>query len=419
MTMSETTISREQPHRGDVLILSKWHSGAVGPLAKLLHERGWRAVLMTAESEDRNEDACDEVVRVDWDEDQITDVAEAIASAGVQPAAVVNVVDVLMGWQVQLAEHFGVRGPAPEYVDLVDKSAVRSMLFREGLSQMRFLSCLAGESPAWTIYPAVVKPAVQSGGSAFVRVVHDDTERAAAMRDIAETYGGGASILIEEYITGSEFSLDVVIQDSGLIPLLAVEKVDRGAEETRDRGLLVTPPVSQRVSAAADELASMLEAMVKALGIKGGWLHVEARVDEQRVEIIEINPRCGGGTYMHAVKQRHGLDPLEYQIDLYLPDGPPAVVASHDLNPRWLGLVPLDTLEAGNVRLQFTYRDLMSVPNVIDAIVFEHFVSSGSERENIFTMVLFGGDDLVSLRATERLVYAATPYWVEAAPKSS
>ena len=132
-----------------------------------------------------------------------------------------------------------------------------------------------------------------------------------------------------------------------------------------------------------------------------------------RPEIIEINPRCGGGAYMLAVHRRIGIDPLEYQIDLYLPEGPPTVRVLEPLDPPRLGFAPLDTAEAGHVRLQFTRDDLLGLPGVLDAIVFAHFVSVGVERENIFAEALIGGDDLASLRATEELVRSSTPFSVD------
>ena len=399
--------------RGDVLVLSKWHAGAVTPLADRLRQRGWRTVLLTAEQEDRNAGACDVVVRVDWEESSVESVAASLAEAGVRPSAVVNLMDVLMGWQVRLARHFGVPGPAPEYADLVDKAAVRDMLSERGLSKLGHLACRAGDRPDRTSYPAVVKPAQQSGGSAFVTVVHDDAELAAAMADIAATYGDEATVLVEDHVAGAEFSVDVVVQGGDVVPVMVVEKLDMAAEQTRDGGLLVTPPESPDVTAAAEELVATITALVEGLGLRAGWLHVEARVADGRPEIIEINPRCGGGAYMLAVHRRIGIDPLEYQIDLYLPEGPPTVRVLEPLDPPRLGFAPLDTAEAGHVRLQFTRDDLLGLPGVLDAIVFAHFVSVGAERENIFAEALIGGDDLASLRATEELVRSSTPFSVD------
>lgn len=398
---------------GDVLILSKWQAGAVRLLADRIRERGWRPVLLTPEAHDRNAPLVDQVIRVDWDTSSVDDVVRLIAASKVQPIAIVNLMDVLMGWQIELAGALKVAAPAEAFAELADKSKVRQLLQHLGYSSIRFSVAQAHDPVDWSAFPAVVKPAVQSGGSSFVAVVHDAQELTAARAAIASSIGPKSAVLIEEHILGSEFSVDAIITVDGLVPALTVEKLDMGAEATRDAGLLVTPPQSPEVIEAADELMTQLEAVVRRLGLTSGWLHVEARAAHTGVEIIEINPRSGGGAYSLAIRKRIGIDPLTYQIDQYLPGGTTPLFERPELDPKLLGQVPIDTVAEGQVCTDFTREDLLDIPGVIDAIVFDGFVAVGPSRENIFAEALVGGDDLPSLRQTEERVRGTAVFRVE------
>lgn len=389
---------------GDILILSKWHAGAVSLLAERVRARGYRPVLLTPEVDDRNAPVADQVIVVDWDTSDLERVFAQIDGAGVRPAGICNMMDVLMAWQVRLAERYGIPGPAPVVGDLAHKAATRKMLHDLDISQVEYAVGPAVEPPEWRQFPAVVKPAAQSGGSAFVHVVHNTMELRTAFAEIADAYGHQAPVLVEQHVQGTEFSLDVAVVTGIVVPILAVEKLDVADEQTRDGGLLITPPEDPEVAKAAEQLATSLQKFADRHVLTSGLFHVEARATEHGPEIIEINPRCGGGAYLLAIRHRLGVDPLDYQIDQYLPGGPPRIEAPEQLDPPRLGLVPLDTLDSGRVELDFTREDVLALPGVIDTMLFEGFVAVGPGRENFFGQPLIGGNDLAELRAMERTI---------------
>ncbi|MGZ4134583.1 MAG: ATP-grasp domain-containing protein [Tumebacillaceae bacterium] len=125
------------------------------------------------------------------------------------------------------------------------------------------------------------------------------------------------SMLVEKYLDGREASVECVLTETEIVPLLVHDKVKvtEGARVVYEH-LLVTPPV-RFTDEECQEMKDYAVQALKAMGLKNSLSHVELRYDnELGPQILEINPRVGGMCVHDSLKAMCGFDALAAQINL-------------------------------------------------------------------------------------------------------
>ncbi|MFD5146103.1 acetyl-CoA carboxylase biotin carboxylase subunit family protein [Streptomyces sp. NPDC058401] len=405
---------------GDVLVLSKREAGGVGLIGTQLRRLGLRPVLVSALPDDRYRAYCDEHVLLDWDTESLEDLLLRLKERGIEPVAVVNLVEPLIPWQIALAEQFGLPGASSGLAVLLSKLLVRRQMRESGLSPMRFTGGpaarltedeLAEGGP--TFFPAIAKPSQDSGGSRWVRRVDSPEELAAYQRELTEAGLSAMEIVVEEYLEGTEFSVDGPVLRGGFTPLFVVEKPFHDEQRHHDSGIRVSPPQNARVAAAVGAFGPVLDALCTDLGLDRCWLHVEGRVlRDGTVGLIEINPRPGGGMYQSATIRTCGIDPVGTAVLMALPGFDPGTLGSVRRSTETVGLLDIETTRTGRVRVETPEAELKALPGVLDCYLDEDDFTSAHE-ENFFAGFLLGGEDLPELQEAERRVRATLRYTVE------
>lgn len=151
-------------------------------------------------------------------------------------------------------------------------------------------------------FPLVLKPAWGEQSQFVVRL--DDLAEAKDAFEYMKAnitpvfdpnYAYGTEIIAEEYLDGAEIDVDLLVQN-GEIKFHAFTDNFPTKEpffvETGD-----AMPSRHEDSDLADVL-KMAKAAIKALGLKDGALHLEAKIDAKGPHIVEINGRMGGD-YLH------------------------------------------------------------------------------------------------------------------------
>ncbi len=232
------------------------------------------------------------------------------------------------------AARIGMAHNSPDAV----ASARNKYLFREKLAaancrnpEYRLVNI--GENPAAVArevgFPCVLKPLTLNMSRGVIRadghnsfVAAFDKVAEIIARPDARTPGMAAEhVLVERYIPGKEYAVEGLIRRGRLTILAIFDKPDPLEGPYFEETIYVTPaPVDD---ALRNDIHQAAEAAIQAIGLADGPTHIDLRVNEDGVYIIEadartIGGRCGrslqfaGGVRLEEIVLRHALEmPLD------------------------------------------------------------------------------------------------------------
>jgi biotin carboxylase len=204
------------------------------------------------------------------------------------------------------AEALGVRGnPAQAVLAAQDKALTRQLLRRAGLDGTAYRSC---DSPAEAAdflraNPGgiVLKP-VDGAGSAGVVRVTDEHELDRAWRWAAAPE---RPVLAEEYLAGSEFSVETISADGSHRVLAVTAKITTGPPHFIETGHDLPAELG------AGDRKRIVDLVTRALDVTGqrwGPCHTEVVLTGEQASLVEINPRVGGDRIWEMVDLATGVD---------------------------------------------------------------------------------------------------------------
>jgi hypothetical protein len=155
-------------------------------------------------------------------------------------------------------------------------------------------------------FPVIVKPSNGSASKGVTKVLRPD-DAPAAFRE-ASAVPEGVAVLVEEYVGGPEFSVEIVVA-GGRVHIAGCTAKTTEAEPYFCEIMHIFPAeLTAEESAAFRELA---EATVAALGIEEGGVHLEARLGKGGPVVMECAARLGGDSIPLAVQLASGIDLYE------------------------------------------------------------------------------------------------------------
>ncbi len=213
-----------------------------------------------------------------------------------------------------------------------DKAALRTLL--RGMYPDFFFkeipaAALAGTDAADLRFPCVLKPSVgffslgvrtveraEDWGKAVAEITADMAAYAAAFP--ASVLSGGM-FLVEEYIRGEEFAVDMYYDEAGEPVILNIfQHRFASAEDVSDRLYCTGKAV---IETWLDVFTRFFRTANAALRIKNFPAHVELRVDGGRIVPIEFNPlRCAGMCCTDVAQYAYGFDTYDYYLRNLKPD---------------------------------------------------------------------------------------------------
>lgn len=249
-------------------------------------------------------------------------------------AGVLAVIDYYVPVVAEAARLLGLPGLDPEAARIArNKLRTREVCAELGVPAPRFSRALTREetvAAATSIgFPCVVKPLTESA-SIGVRLCRDTGEVAAHfdeltaspvdMRGMAKPGG----VLVEEYLTGYELSVEVLTTAKGPQVIGVTDKeltVHPYFVETGE-----TFP-TQLPDSVRDEVTGAALDALKAIGHDFGAAHVEIKVTPDGPRLVEINARMGGAQIGRIIREATGLDLLREVVRLHVGQEPDIVVA--------------------------------------------------------------------------------------------
>ncbi|MFC4531101.1 ATP-grasp domain-containing protein [Sphaerisporangium dianthi] len=246
---------------------------------------------------------------------------DAVAPYAADLCGVTTTSDFYVATVAELAAHLGLPGNPPEAVRVCrDKGRTRHALAKAGLRQPRFAvvhdRSETAEAVARVGLPCVVKP-VSGSGSENVRLCASPAQ---ALAQVARVLSVRVNVrgqrcepaaLVEEYLEGPEFSVEMVHTDGEAGCVGIVAKSLTGHPYFVESGHVYPAPVTP---ADAEAMEDAVRLALAAVGVQHGPTHTEVRLLPDGVAIVEINPRLAGGMIPELISLVDGLDLLEQQI---------------------------------------------------------------------------------------------------------
>ncbi|RJX37551.1 ATP-grasp domain-containing protein [Paenibacillus pinisoli] len=259
------------------------------------------------------------------DEESLYQAIQASPYAG-QLDALIPATDYASHLTARVAERLGLQGiPYEAALKARNKDLARQAYAEHGVPSAKFKKVKTYEEAlAASIsigFPVVLKP-TNAASSQNVYFIHDEADLKAAFEVIVEfkvTYMDFKvrdEYLIEEYLEGPEFSVELFLSDG--IPLFhtVTEKLTSPLPYFVEL-VHTLPAPSYREH--QDDLIRTAAGALHAIGIVDGPSHVEVKLTANGPRIIEVNGRPGGDHISSdLLLQAFGVDIFEATVNYYL-----------------------------------------------------------------------------------------------------
>jgi cysteine synthase/biotin carboxylase len=309
------------------LLFVEANTSGTGMLALgIAGQMGMQPILLTSEPSRYSglaEQSCEVIV---CDTNSIRDLREVIQERFRRDeiAGVTTTSDFYVPTVAELTDWLGLPGnPVTATATCRNKAALRQALDESGIGQPNFvvLELHADDqdiaSAVETVgFPCVVKPVDDSGshnvllcesGSAVIEHV----KRIRNSRTNARGFAAARSVLVEQYLEHSEYSVEMFGHDGQQICIGITAKTVGGRPYFVE---LQHEFPAQLMPAAARAIEETVRAALKAVGLTRGATHTEIKLTPMGPMIIEINPRLAGGMIPELIRLARGTNLLEQQL---------------------------------------------------------------------------------------------------------
>ena len=335
---------------------------------------------------------------------------EAVERSEVRPDGVLTIWENNVSVAARVASALGLPGNPPAVVDAV-RSKVRTREVSASLGlptpraqRVRSLDELFAAADH-VGFPAVVKPEFGASAVGCVRVdeLEDLPKVYSLVRDVVspahnEIFRSGNDLLLEEYLDGVEFDVDLVMQDGKCVFSSVSQNWPTAEPSFQETGLHCPPDHSRR---AVGRLVDLAVRTVQVFGFRRGVLHVEGKCTSHGPRIIEVNARLGGGRIHQVVETVWGVDLVEAELRSCL-DLPLTLEPSR--RPRCAVVDVILRAPATGRLVALPFRD--AEPNGCLALEIDVAAEMGADvvgPEGVFSTalaeVMLAGKDLRSARA--------------------
>ena len=217
----------------------------------------------------------------------------------------------------QLARLLNLPGHPPDAaVAARDKRLAREKFRNGGLLVPNTFAVPMGADPLAVLprveFPAVLKPTVLSGSRGVIRV-DDAVSFAAAFgrirrllesTDVKELRDPEADVIqIEQYIPGTEFALEGVLDHGRLKPIALFDKPDPLEGPFFEETIYVTP--SQANPGIQTQVEMAVTRAAQSLGLYHGPIHAEVRFNSKGPYVLEVAARPIGGLCAKTLRFEH------------------------------------------------------------------------------------------------------------------
>ncbi len=302
------------------------------PLIEAARRLGVRSIVVDMDPDAVGRDIADEFHCISTlDTDAIMDLARRVKPSGITTTAT----DAPMKVVAAVAAELGLPAITPEAaLACTDKFVMAKAFEAAGVPhpEYRLVNSFAdAEAAAASIgFPLILKP-TDSSGSRGVVIVEDPSELQDAY-EYAQLYSRGGQVIAEEFLVGTEISLEMFHDRERMHVVVVTDKYTSGAPHFVELGHSQPSELPEDILDAARAVAI---AASEAVGIHRGPGHAELMLTRRGPVMIEIGARLGGDCVTsHLAPLSTGVDlvglviknAVDMPFEVPTPEGTPCAV---------------------------------------------------------------------------------------------
>ncbi|MDA9737593.1 ATP-grasp domain-containing protein [Acidimicrobiaceae bacterium] len=203
---------------------------------------------------------------------------------------------------------------------------------------------------------SVLKPIYGTASKSVIKVESFQENRTAVeklMQDCSDQ-----DLIIEEFVDGSEYALEGNLINSELNKIVIFDKPINYKEPYFEESIYIAP--TEIPDKTQKEIVNLIGKACKKLGLENGPVHVEFKIHNNEIFIIEINPRMIGGLCSRCLSFGLFKTSLEeIALHAFLNNE----LKSIDLLSNFVGVLMIPTPISGKF-ISINKNELESIPNV-------------------------------------------------------
>ena len=203
---------------------------------------------------------------------------------------------------------------------------------------------------------SVLKPIYGTASKSVIKVESFQENKAEVeklMQDCSDQ-----DLIIEEFVDGSEYALEGNLINSELNKIIIFDKPINYKEPYFEESIYIAP--TEIPDETQKEVVNLIGKACKKLGLENGPVHVEFKIHNKEIFIIEINPRMIGGLCSRCLSFGLFKTSLEeIALHAFLNNE----LKSIDLLSNFVGVLMIPTPISGKF-ISINKNELESIPNV-------------------------------------------------------
>ena len=203
---------------------------------------------------------------------------------------------------------------------------------------------------------SVLKPIYGTASKSVIKVESFQENRTAVeklMQDCSDQ-----DLIIEKFVDGSEYALEGNLINSELNKIVIFDKPINYKEPYFEESIYIAP--TEIPDKTQKEIVNLIGKACKKLGLENGPVHVEFKIHNKEIFIIEINPRMIGGLCSRCLSFGLFKTSLEeIALHAFLNNE----LKSIDLLSNFVGVLMIPTPISGKF-ISINKNELESIPNV-------------------------------------------------------
>ncbi|MDE5415840.1 ATP-grasp domain-containing protein [Alkalihalobacterium chitinilyticum] len=192
-----------------------------------------------------------------------------------------------------------------------NKNLMRTTLGNDFKGNVKFQVVNSSEEEIELEYPFILKPA-DSQGQRGVRLINNSEEYLGSFYE-AKKYSRSGLVILEQYISGPELSVNSYIVNGEVIFLIPSDR-ETWSEYTGLVHKHVVPTVNLTTETSL-ELKNIIESASKKLGIYNGPVYAQMKLEQEQPYIIEITPRLDGCHMWNILNYYTGVNLLKLTFE--------------------------------------------------------------------------------------------------------